>query len=145
MARHDGKGITGGQFLGGFFAIIFVVMIIVMLVEAVKPEQEFTTTDVEFGTKVYADVVSARPEYESTDDEIFCRCKLTNGTFVLIRFSEEDFARYFDADPDKPDPMRNYTPIYDIRIHGDMRHSEPDSQLEGNSWIYCSSVEIIRD
>ncbi len=45
---------------------------IIGIVMAVSPEEEFTTTDVEFGTKVYADLVSARPEYESTDGGIFC-------------------------------------------------------------------------
>ena len=145
MARHDGKGITGGQFLAGLFGIMFVVVIIVTLVGALKPEQEFTTTDVEFGTKVYADLVYAQPAYESSDGGIFCRCKFANGTSLLVRFEDDVFEQYFGVDADDVDPNHCYQSQENLRIHGDMRHSEATSQLEGQSWIFCSSVEILRN
>ena len=145
MARRDGKGISTGMFMGGFFGILFVLVMIIGLVMALSPEAEFTTTDVEFGTKVYADLVNAQPEYESTDGEIVCRCQFVNGTSLLVRFDDEMFENFFGVDPDEVDPNQTYQSEYRLRIHGDMRHSEPSSIFEGQSWIFCSSLEILRD
>lgn len=127
---------------------MLIVVVIVSIPLGIKwmatPEVEFTTPYPEFGTKVYADLVNARPEY-ADDDTVFCYCEFANGTSALVGFTYEDFAEYFDADPHDPDMTRTYTPVYDIRIHGDMRQSSSDSLLKGQRWICCSSVEILQD